>query len=79
MLLFPLVIMQFFSSGLIMWGDTVREALVLTMGRDLCMSKGIRIEMSAQTKQIFKLDKSSANNIPVEDGSIDTKGPNNEI
>lgn len=32
---FPLVTMQFFSSGLIMVGDTVREAVVLTIGRDL--------------------------------------------
>lgn len=34
-LLFPLVTMQFFSSGLIMAGETVSEALVFTMGRDL--------------------------------------------
>jgi len=29
------VTIQFFSSGLIMVGEMVREALVLTMGRDL--------------------------------------------
>lgn len=35
MLEFPVVRMQFFSSGLIMVGETVSEALVLTIGRDL--------------------------------------------
>lgn len=38
-LLFPLVSMQFFSSGLIMVGETVIEAVVLTMGRDLWASE----------------------------------------
>lgn len=38
-LLFPLVSMQFFSSGLIMVGDTDMEAVVLTMGRDLWVSE----------------------------------------
>lgn len=32
---FPFMTSQFFSSGLIMVGETVREALVLTIGRDL--------------------------------------------
>lgn len=36
-LVFPLVTMQFFSSGLIMDGETVSEAIVLTIGRDLCV------------------------------------------
>ena len=35
MLVLSLCTMQFFSSGLIMVGYTIREALVLTMGRDL--------------------------------------------
>lgn len=34
-LLFPLVIKQFFSSGLIIWGEIVSEPLVVTIGRDL--------------------------------------------
>lgn len=35
MLVFPLVTMQVFSSGLIMVGETLREAVALTIGRDL--------------------------------------------
>lgn len=80
-LLFPLVSMQFFSSGLIMVGDTDMEAVVLTMGRDLWVSES-KYDFKyciSQCDQCLLYFRTIRNNIPVQNCLINAKGTNDEI
>lgn len=59
MLVFPLVIAQFFSSGLIMVGEIVREVLALTIGRDLRRTETV----TNHSFERMKRGKTDANDI----------------